>query len=758
MASPITVQITPATLTELTIVIETSTFIEIRTLADCTITETKITFSLEVPKYDNCTVKLFSTGYRPETIQPSGTSNTVRLTATVDYTNTSDGTNIYYIKDDYSRQFENTLLELVQTKADSGLIPTKTSDLTNDSGFITGITSSDVITALGYTPSNDSDVVKTSGDQSVGGLKTFTKQVTKTNSSAGADTIFVNKNTSITKGTPPSANVDSRWRLTDSSSGDGNSALIGGVNFGYATNMRTSAILLVGKPEANSTTTAFMGIFYPATGDPYTSAPTPETSDNSNKIATTAYVKAQGYATTSYADAITGKARYATSSSAADATEKVVSIPAITSLEVNQCIIVQPTITSTVADSTIKLNNFTAYPMRYNNAAITTSTDSIVWNQNYPSIWMFDGTYWIFIAHGSDSNTTYSTMSVAEGTAGTATTARTMRADYLKQILDSKGYITSADLPTNYVTTDTAQTISETKTFNKAIKAKAGFDVINTDTTKGTNPASTQYWGLFRANDSTDSSTWANTRLGIGEVSLDANGNTRLLLGVYKNEAGATSNSSIQITHEIGGAKYATLSATPATSDNSTKIATTAFVKAQNYVTNSTLSSSPYLVLVGTSSTAGDATAKIVEISTSYETTPTISAGQILIVTPTTTSTVADSTITIQKTVSGTTTTLLTAKTMRYNNANITTGTDSIVWSANIPSIFMYDGTYWQFLGHGLDNNTTYSAMSVSEGTTGTATSSRVMRADYLKQIIEGLAISQTNTYYDSASSTLYIG
>lgn len=33
-----------------------------------------------------------------------------------------------------------------------GLIPTATSDLTNDSGFITGITSSDVTTALGYTP------------------------------------------------------------------------------------------------------------------------------------------------------------------------------------------------------------------------------------------------------------------------------------------------------------------------------------------------------------------------------------------------------------------------------------------------------------------------------------------------------------------------------------------------------------------------------------------------------------------------------
>lgn len=36
-------------------------------------------------------------------------------------------------------------------------IPTKTSDLTNDSGYITGITSSDVTSALGYTPYNSSN-------------------------------------------------------------------------------------------------------------------------------------------------------------------------------------------------------------------------------------------------------------------------------------------------------------------------------------------------------------------------------------------------------------------------------------------------------------------------------------------------------------------------------------------------------------------------------------------------------------------------
>ena len=41
---------------------------------------------------------------------------------------------------------------VVALKSDIPTVPTKTSDLTNDSGYITGITSSDVTTALGYTP------------------------------------------------------------------------------------------------------------------------------------------------------------------------------------------------------------------------------------------------------------------------------------------------------------------------------------------------------------------------------------------------------------------------------------------------------------------------------------------------------------------------------------------------------------------------------------------------------------------------------
>jgi len=115
---------------------------------------------------------------------------------------------------------------------------------------------------------------------------------------------------------------------------------------------------------------------------------------------------------------------FGTSSSTAATVDKVVNIPEITQLEEGQIIIVQPTATSTVANSTIALNNFTVYPMRYNNAAITTSTDSIVWYANVPSIWRFDGTYWVFLGHGVDNNTTYNSNTFALLTAGTNTTNR----------------------------------------------------------------------------------------------------------------------------------------------------------------------------------------------------------------------------------------------------------------------------------------------------------------------------------------------
>lgn len=102
---------------------------------------------------------------------------------------------------------------------------------------------------------------------------------------------------------------------------------------------------------------------------------------------------------------------YWESSTAAATVQKEVSIPSITSLNVWQVIIVKPSTTSSVASSTLKLNSFPAYKMLYNGAEITTSTDSVVWSANVPSMFYLDevsGTkYWRFLGHWLDSNSTY---------------------------------------------------------------------------------------------------------------------------------------------------------------------------------------------------------------------------------------------------------------------------------------------------------------------------------------------------------------
>lgn len=171
---------------------------------------------------------------------------------------------------------------------------------------------------------------------------------------------------------------------------------------------------------------------------------------------------------------------YGTSSTAAATVQKEVSIPSITELNAGQVIIIKPTVTSTVASSTLKLNDFAAYPMRYNNAAITTSTDSVVWNSAFPSWWLFDGTYWVFVGHGIDSNTTYSGMTQAEVTAGSSTTNRLISPKLLRD-----NFYTETECDTNFakaplvIEVDYGDTSVTSGTFDSITSAlAAGREVI----------------------------------------------------------------------------------------------------------------------------------------------------------------------------------------------------------------------------------------------------------------------------------------
>lgn len=135
-------------------------------------------------------------------------------------------------------------------------------------------------------------------------------------------------------------------------------------------------------------------------------------------------------------------------------------------------------------------------------------------------------------------------------------------------------------------------------------------------------------------------------------------------------------------------------------------------------------------VFYGTSSTAAGTTPKEVTVSGITKLIP----GTIVVVTPADnkTSTAGASNLKVNN---------FTPYPMKYMGAALTSTTCSNVWVANIPSIWMFDGSAWNFIGQGkYDTGDTYSAFTgpnVSNntpGTTGLVPAPAVAAADkYLK-------------------------
>ena len=101
------------------------------------------------------------------------------------------------------------------------------------------------------------------------------------------------KSTGITRGTAPSSAQTFGIAFSDN-----NNKYIGNVYGQYATDKSTYVGLYAYKGSTTSNgDNAYLRIGYDASGNVYTSAPTPATTDNSTQIATTAFVKAQGYLT-----------------------------------------------------------------------------------------------------------------------------------------------------------------------------------------------------------------------------------------------------------------------------------------------------------------------------------------------------------------------------------------------------------------------------------------------------------------------------
>lgn len=117
-------------------------------------------------------------------------------------------------------------------------------------------------------------------------------------------------NTGITKG----SDTISGWTyipFLDSSEAESNQqGRLGYIGFNYNKKANTGCLVTYNGTTATSTSSARLAVGIDASGNVFTEAPTPATADNSTKIATTAFVKAQGYITAS--GSITGNAATAT--------------------------------------------------------------------------------------------------------------------------------------------------------------------------------------------------------------------------------------------------------------------------------------------------------------------------------------------------------------------------------------------------------------------------------------------------------------
>lgn len=239
--------------------------------------------------------------------------------------------------------------------------------------------------------------------------------------------------------------------------------------------------------------------------------------------------------------------------------------------------------------------------------------------------------------------------------------------------------------------------------------------------TKGTPPAEDEWHTLVMAVDNTGSTNNAH-KYGQVETAVRTTGATSIQLKAYKNEANSTAGTYIEVGYDANGNVY-TAAPTPATADNSTKIATTAYVntKLGGYSTTShthnyagsasaggaatsanklatgkaidgvTFDGSAAIVHYGTCSTAAATAAKTVAC-TSF----TLVTGSRIVVKFTVTNTAANPTLNVNSTG---------AKAIQYRGAAISAG----YLAANRTYEFVYDGTNYQLVGD-IDTNTTNSA------------------------------------------------
>lgn len=158
---------------------------------------------------------------------------------------------------------------------------TLTFDSTPISGSSNPVTSGGLYTAL-LGKANDSAVVKLTGNQTIAGEKTFNN---RTRFTQQGPTI---RNNNDDWSSTPAEQIYYQWGCEDK-----NGIWLGGFEGNHLTDGSYTKRMCVRQQNGSGYASIIVGIR--PDGSVWTSAPTPATADSSTKIATTAFVKNQGY-------------------------------------------------------------------------------------------------------------------------------------------------------------------------------------------------------------------------------------------------------------------------------------------------------------------------------------------------------------------------------------------------------------------------------------------------------------------------------
>ena len=186
-------------------------------------------------------------------------------------------------------------------------------------GFVTAGDGIDVTASEGKAEiAVDDTVVRTSGDQTIAGGKTFTNMVSfyQDIQLVGAleegldNSPQIDMPVNITKGTLPTGNVAAGIRVLDNA--DANFSLIQGF---LGTNGAVSTEIVAYKNVASSEESSRISAVYPISGEPYGIAPTTPAAASSNEIVTVNYLKGanSGVVHTTGNEIITGRKTFSTS-------------------------------------------------------------------------------------------------------------------------------------------------------------------------------------------------------------------------------------------------------------------------------------------------------------------------------------------------------------------------------------------------------------------------------------------------------------